>query len=232
MGARFPKLMNSLHADGSVQKAIEISASAAIYKIRGGAALRILQDLLLHGEAPCGASLTLSLDDGAAPVGTSAEIVIPSSSSGRRMEAICPSLRAGGLSGLFAGRREFGRAPRDRRELDLAQSLQQGIPPRHRGSGLGRGGVRLDRRDPPRGVGGVKAALLFQGKTSYADPSVAIKAGKLPLFTGLLASADAQAALSSTPFVSGGGSVESTLLLARLKLKGRATAAGALPSPF
>jgi hypothetical protein len=231
LASNFPSLSGSFHSDGSVQKAIKIVAGASAqtaryYKIESTPVYASFKSFAFYAKLPQGAAaLTVTLDDGAASPSKSAEIAIPAdparSSSWKRY-----ILHYGkGDATVFVQDDESS----DERALGSASSVLPTVT--SRGSrlviavaGLAAGeSAWVDEVILEDSVG--RAALLFQGKAAYADPSFALGSGRFPIFSGLAASADAETALDSSPYLTGAASIESTLLFARLGIQGRSVAA-------
>jgi hypothetical protein len=230
----FASLINSLHADGSTQEALEITAGTAVpgigaqgtfFKVESAPPYPSFKSISFFAKFPSTGSLTLQLDDGASPPNPSVQIILPPGSGTGAWRRYL--LHYGkGDSTVYAQDSES--SP----EVAVAGATAPYLPSiTSTGARLAVGFNAAAASDQAwitqvlleDSVGSV--ALLFQGQAVYADPGLRLAIGDTPIVSDIKLSGDSQAAADSTPYVSGGGEIDSTILFARVDLKARVTAA-------
>ncbi|MBL8967737.1 MAG: hypothetical protein JNG85_12070, partial [Spirochaetaceae bacterium] len=204
--ARFPTYMDATHRDGTVQQALRLAAGAggavSLAKIEATVPLAKLKTFSFFARGPAGASLTLALDEGA--VGTEAlAVTVPAgqlATTWRRYTFAYASVDAalryldaeGGAGGTVAGattKFDLSRAGATRLRIET--------------TGLA-GGEELwiDEIVLEESTG--RAALLFDGQLSFADPELRLGPEGFPLLRGLDLKADAAAGLQTGSYLTGG----------------------------
>jgi hypothetical protein len=232
----FPSLINSLHADGTTQDALEIietstATPGTFYKVETAPPYTSFKTFSFFAKFSPTASLTVQLDDGASPPNPSVQIVLPPTSGNRAWRRYL----------LHYGKGDpkvYVQDNENAAEVWVASAVSASPSITSTGSRLT---ITLDTSIASDtawvdevlltdSVG--SAALLFQGQASYADPSLRLEVGNTPIISDIKLSGDAQTAYDSTSYVSGGAEIDSTILFARLGIKGRATAASGSAASF
>ncbi len=230
----FPILVNSLHADGSTQLALEIIAGSTVpgsggegsfSKVESTPPYSSFKTLSFFAKFSSTAALTLSLSDGASPTpNQSARISLPAGSGNGTWRRFLLHYGKGDPTVYSQDNESSAEVP-----VPGATSFSPSLT--STGSMLTIDFVASQAGDQAwvdevllvDSVGSI--ALLFQGQTAYDDPDLEFGIGGVPIFSKLKASADAQAAYDSSPYASGGAEIDSDFLFARLGIKARATAA-------
>jgi hypothetical protein len=225
----FPTLINSLHADGSTQDALEIVETSTampgtFYKVETAPPYTSFGTFSFFAKFPPTASLTVQLDDGAPTPNPSVQISLPIGSGNGAWRRYLLHYGKGDPTVYV----QDGQSSAEVAVLG-ATSASPSIT--STGSRLEINFITTEASDQAwvdevlltDSVG--SAALLFQGQASYADPKLRLGIGDTPIISDIKISGDAQTAYDSTPYASGGAEIDSTILFARIGIKGRATAA-------
>jgi len=233
LASLFPSLFKSLHADGSTQEALKITAGTTV-PIPGGQGTFIkvestppyasFKTFSFFAKFSATASLTLQLDDGAIPPNPSVQITLPPGSGTGVWRRYLLHYGTGDAT-------VHGQGSESAAEVAVAGATSS--PPTLTSTGsrlvVSVAGLQaseqawVDEVLLEDSVGSV--ALLFQGQASYVDPELRLAIGDMPIISDIKLSGDTQDAYNSTPYASGGAEIDSTILFARLGIKARATEA-------
>ena len=214
----FASLINSLHADGSTQEALEITAGTAVpgigaqgafFKVESAPPYPSFKSISFFRQVP----LDREPDFAIGRRSLAAQPERPNNPASRlrdrRMAALPPALRQRRFDSV---RQDSESSP----EIAVAGATAPYLPSiTSTGSRLA---VTFDAAAASDqawitqvlledSVGSV--ALLFQGQAVYADPELKLAIGDTPIVSDIKLSGDSQAAVDSTPYVSGGGEIDS-----------------------
>ncbi len=230
LAAAFPSLASDLHSDGSSQKALEISSSSAtagearFYKVESTPPYSSFTSFSFFAKIPAGVSLTLCLDDGSAAspeASVSVSIPDPGASAGEGSWKRYSVRYGDGDAAVYAqGAESADETILAGAAATLPGLLSSGSRLVAVASGISSAAsLWIDEVLLEGSVG--RAAGLFQGSVSYANPKLSLGSGKLPIVSGLAASSDVQASLADSSYASFGVQAASRLLFADIALKGR-----------
>jgi hypothetical protein len=235
----FPTLVSKLHADGSTQRALSITATssapivdAVFSKIEATPPYSSFTSFSFYANIPPNVSLVVRLDDGssavssaaaaAAPSGASVLVSIPSGEGAGTWRRYSVSYGSGDAA-VYAQDSESSKSrlvPGATATLPGQLSVGSRLVIAASGLGSSSGPLLVDELLLEDSVG--RIAALFQGKLSYDAPEFRVGGDKLALLSGLSIAADAQAAAADSSYASTGASVATATPLASLALKGRA----------
>jgi hypothetical protein len=217
----FPTLIGSLHADGSSQEALSITAGsgaaaleAGYYKVEDSVEYASFKTFSFYAKLPAGAALALRMDDGAAVPATSVGITIPADPS-RSYAWRRYILHYGKAdSTVYVQDSEAG----SEIALEGASSTLPSLSAKGSRmaiivSGLASGETAwIDEACLSDAEG--DAALLMQAKAAYEDKTFSLGPAAAPFLKGIEASGHVQGALDSDPYAAGGGAVSTTISIA------------------
>ncbi len=232
LSSLFPGIVNSIHKDGSTQKALQISAgaapsiSASWYKVEDSPAYPSYKTFSFYAKLPPDAALTVTLDDGAASPAKSAEISLladPARSPTWKLY----SLHYGkGDARVYVQDSEGG----SERVVVLATSVSPSITSTGSRLLIAVSGMSAGESawvDEVVLVDSVsRTAFLFEGSASYDDPDLKLGGEDSPILSAMSASAFAQGAVEEDPYASLGGAVKAKLGFLGLGLRARTRVAG------
>lgn len=233
----FPSLINSLHADGSTQEALEITAgisvpgtgaSGTFYKVESAPPYTSFKTFSFFAKFSPTASLIVQLDDGASPTpNPSVQVSLPVGAGNGAWQRYLVHYGNDDPT-VYVQNGEGAAAVAVAGATSVSPSITS------TGARLAVSFVAAVASDQvwvtqvllDDSVG--STALLFQGQAVYTDPKMKVGIGDIPIVSGIKLSVDTQDAYDSTPYASGGAEIDSTILFARLGIKARATAASGL----
>jgi hypothetical protein len=249
LASNFPSQVNSFHADGTTQKAMQIVAGPSLptpdtadyYKVEendgpnSSIPYASFGTFVFYAKLPPDATLTVKLDDGSAAATTST----PSLSDGATSVGIQIPVDA---TRSYTWKRyalHYGKGDSTVYIQDTESGVERALVisgVSSKAPSLSSVGSRLLVAVSGLSVGevawvdevlledaGGSVSLLFQGTASYSDPKLVVGRSDAPILSDISASAFAEGALNKDAYASGGGSVKAKLGFVGLGLDARAT---------
>lgn len=232
LGSRFPQLVDELHRDGSTQMALRITAgaslSASIYEIVDLPPYPSFKQFsffvrTVANAAPMLGSLRLQLDDGSLTgIAVAVDVPIAAVDFGKWRKIVIrygdlgiyvqdsdggPLSRIGSLAATFDSSRTASRILLTASGLSAGQELW------------------VDELLLEESNG--RAALMFRGELSYAEPGFSLGPDKLAIMSGIDLQADAAGAIQDSSFAAGGLSFGTALGPLAVAAHARGSAAAA-----